>query len=191
MADFIYKVEFFSDWHCGSGLSSGTDTDQLVIKDRVGFPFIPGKTIKGVLKDSAQTLRDCGFIPDKFISEIFGLDANGSEKGDESIASVAGKAFFSNAELTDYLKKSIADDEDYFYRKIASTAIEGNGQAKEHSLRKTEVTIPLALFGKIVGIDSSDVENLAMCMKFTKRMGTGRNRGFGRCDISIFQEVKE
>ena len=30
--DIIYKIEFFSDWHCGSGLSSGADVDLLVVK---------------------------------------------------------------------------------------------------------------------------------------------------------------
>ena len=42
-----YKVEFYSDWHCGSGLSSGSDIDSLVIKDEDGLPFVPGKTLKG------------------------------------------------------------------------------------------------------------------------------------------------
>ena len=36
MKDLNIKIEFFSPWHCGSGLSAGADTDSLVIKDTNG-----------------------------------------------------------------------------------------------------------------------------------------------------------
>lgn len=48
MKDLNIKIEFFSPWHCGSGLSAGADADSLVIKDTNGLPYIPGKTIKGL-----------------------------------------------------------------------------------------------------------------------------------------------
>ncbi|MDD2650440.1 MAG: RAMP superfamily CRISPR-associated protein, partial [Candidatus Cloacimonetes bacterium] len=56
MADFIYQVKFLSDWHCGSGLTSGSDVDALVIKDQNNLPIIPGKTIKGLLREAAETI---------------------------------------------------------------------------------------------------------------------------------------
>lgn len=28
-----YSIEFFSYWHCGSGLAAGADVDELAIKD--------------------------------------------------------------------------------------------------------------------------------------------------------------
>ncbi len=49
MKDLTIKIEFFSPWHCGSGPSAGADADSLVIKDINGLPFIPGKTIKGLI----------------------------------------------------------------------------------------------------------------------------------------------
>ena len=48
--DITYTIEFFSYWHCGSGLSAGADVDSLVIKDAIGMPFVPGKTIKGLIR---------------------------------------------------------------------------------------------------------------------------------------------
>lgn len=54
--DITYKIEFFSEWHCGSGLSAGADTDALVIKDSEGFPYIPGKTLKGLFREAIEEL---------------------------------------------------------------------------------------------------------------------------------------
>jgi hypothetical protein len=33
MIDISYKIEFFDNWHTGSGLSAGADLDDLVIID--------------------------------------------------------------------------------------------------------------------------------------------------------------
>ena len=54
MKDLTIKIEFFSPWHCGSGLSAGADADSLVIKDINGLPFIPGKTIKGLIREAVE-----------------------------------------------------------------------------------------------------------------------------------------
>ncbi len=188
--DIIYKIEFFSDWHCGSGLSSGADVDLIVVKDKFELPFIPGKTIKGLLKDAALSLQDFNAVDDSFIEKVFGKEAKQSKKDQEHEHSKECVTFFSNAELTDAVKKQLKDKTDLIYRSIASTAIEENGQAKEHSLRKMEVVVPLTLFGKIANVPDEHKESLKKCMQFTKRMGTGRTRGLGRCQISIAEEVK-
>ena len=54
--DIKYKVIFFTDWHCGSGLAAGADVDALVIKDSDGLPYIPGKTMKGLLREAAEEI---------------------------------------------------------------------------------------------------------------------------------------
>ena len=45
-----YSIEFFSYWHCGSGLAAGADVDELAIKDGDGLPYVPGRTVKGLLR---------------------------------------------------------------------------------------------------------------------------------------------
>ncbi|MDE6805090.1 MAG: hypothetical protein K2J29_10705, partial [Muribaculaceae bacterium] len=54
--DIRYRIEFFSDWHCGSGLSAGADVDALVIKDDCGLPFVPGKTVKGLVREAMEDI---------------------------------------------------------------------------------------------------------------------------------------
>lgn len=185
MTNIYYKIELYSDWHAGSGLSSGADVDLLVIKDRHGLPFIPGKTLKGLLKDAAFDLLEADVVNKKFIEKEFGKEA---EKGE---ASIKGGACFSNAEMTRRLKEKLINKTQYLYRKISSTAIEENGQAREHSLRRIQTAVPLVLFAKIEGVSEPSHENaLEKCMKMVKRLGTWRNRGFGRCELSIVKGGK-
>ena len=200
MTDIIYKIEFFSDWHAGSGLTAGADVDLLVIKDKHNLPFISGKTLKGLLKDAAQDLYEFDTSIDKnMIDKIYGKEAIEAEKtkNNESIPSIPGSANFSNAELSLELKNKLKykekneliDKTNFLYRKISSTAINEAGQAKEHSLRRIEVTVPLVLFAKISNIENDDQENfIEKCMQMIKRMGSGRNRGLGRCQLSIEKE---
>ena len=49
----IYKVTFLDYWHLSSGLTSGSKLDSTVVKDKDGLPFIPGKTIKGLLREQS------------------------------------------------------------------------------------------------------------------------------------------
>ena len=99
--DITYTIEFFSYWHCGSGLSAGADVDSLVIKDAKGMPFVPGKTIKGLIREAAETLT-C-LAPDKYPSQKI-IDNIFGKRSETAEIPQIGKAFFSNAEFpaTDY-----------------------------------------------------------------------------------------
>jgi CRISPR/Cas system CSM-associated protein Csm3 (group 7 of RAMP superfamily) len=170
-----YKVEFFTDWHCGSGLSSGADLDLLVIKDKDKLPFISGKTIKGLVREAVEEIQ--GFSKSNLdISVVFGSEKD--EKGD---------CFFTNAALEKSLKEVIKENnlQDYMYRSIASTAINNKGIAVKHSLRKMEVTVPCELKGEILDVPDNFADLMEKGLKFIKRLGQNRNRGLGRCQITI------
>lgn len=172
-----YEIRFFSDWHCGSGLSAGADVDAVVVKDGNGLPYVPGKTIKGLIKEAYNQFNK--YIPNiksHLVNEIFD---NGNK---EEIV-----VFFSNAELSELTKEQIVKDRlvQFLYRKLSSTEINENGTAKKGSLRKTEVVIPCSLKGQILNIPKEYAENIAKAVSLIKRMGFNRNRGFGRCEIRI------
>jgi len=178
------KIDFFSDWHCGSGLTSGADVDLLCVKDECGLPYIPGKTIKGLLREAAETI----YNEDKeFIEKCFGKQ---SEKKEDVFEK--GFCYFSNAELTKNVKEQLKDSskKELLFRKISSTKIDENGIAEEHSLRKMEVAVPLVLFAEISDLQDEYSPQMEKCLKFIKRLGTNRNRGLGRCNISIYKEEK-
>jgi CRISPR/Cas system CSM-associated protein Csm3 (group 7 of RAMP superfamily) len=180
-----YQIEFFTDWHCGSGLSSGADLDLLVIKDNDRLPFVPGKTMKGLIREAVEEIN--GFSKSEIdLTELFGVESN-SKNG---IETKQGCCFFTNAELEDELKNAIKDHhyQEYLYRCIASTAIDEKGIANDHSLRKMEVCVPCKLYGQILDVpDETSKEIIIKGLKFIKRLGQNRNRGLGRCSISIVE----
>lgn len=187
--ELIYKIEMLSDWHCGTGLTAGADVDLICIKDDYGLPIIPGKTLKGLLKEAAKYYKkyDNENNWNDFLKKSFGEQTN-----NESEQSDKGEYFFSNATLSQKIIDEIKKDKnkkETLYRQISSTSIDNNGIAKEHSLRKIEVAIPLTLFAKIDNIKEDDVEKLEKCFKLVKRLGTNRNRGLGRCKFSLKEVI--
>ena len=179
-----YKIEFHTDWHCGSGLAAGADVDALVVKDQNGMPFIPGKTIKGLMKEAVEEIRF--FKKDgenASLSDAFGFFDDKDEKR-------KGILFFTNAVLgeEEYNAIMAAQASRFLYRKISSTAIDVNGIAKEHSLRKMETVVPCTLYGTIYDVPENLIQEIVEAMEFIKRLGQNRNRGLGRCTMSKINE---
>lgn len=216
--DIKYTIEFFSYWHCGSGLSAGADVDLLTIKDEHYLPYVPGKTLKGLIREAAENLSS--FNPEEYASSdelciVFGKTPN-DKYTQGSADNTVGCAFFSNAELPDIDKATFGrlyeeykakidkqNDEtkkridiwkivsSYLYERINSTAIDEKGIAKEHSLRRIEVALPCVLTGTILNLPDNNVKiqhTLKDSLKFIKRLGENRNRGLGRCRFTIINE---
>jgi len=51
--NFIISLKMISDWHIGSGSSRG-EIDSEVQRDADGFPYIPAKTLNGILRDGCE-----------------------------------------------------------------------------------------------------------------------------------------
>lgn len=182
MADIKYTIEFLSDWHCGSGLAKGADVDALVVKDKNKLPYVPGKTIKGLVRESVEIISQFqgDYKSDDKIKDAFGFFQGSSMLGQ-------GNMFFRNATLSVERQKEIINHNlsEFLYRTIASTAIEENGIAKEHSLRKIEVVIPCCVEGEILDVPDDLKDLICKGLKMIKRLGQNRNRGLGRCQITI------
>ncbi len=182
--DIQYKIDFFSDWHCGSGLSAGADVSALVIKDKDGLPFVPGKTIKGLLREAVEDLQQFdNRYQDIIIDELFGFSDNNDKMQNTTL-------YFRNAELSETQRKAINDNNaaKYLYRIVTSIAIDDNYIAKNNSLRKIEVVVPCTLEGEIIVNSKQDINDLLINgLSYIKRLGQNRNRGLGRCKITIKQ----
>jgi CRISPR/Cas system CSM-associated protein Csm3 (group 7 of RAMP superfamily) len=177
-----YTITFLSDWHAGSGLSSGADADAVVIKDKSNLPYLPGKTIKGLLKDVFEDFKEVqpDLIESNLIKNHFGEYNEKEKKSDK------GSLFFSNAELCDTEKREISSEiTEFLYRNIASTQIDEKGVAKNSSLRTMEVCIPVVLHGHIEGIEAKDIPVFVQAFKYLRHIGANRNRGLGHCKIEI------
>lgn len=173
-----------SDWHIGSGLDSATDADALTLKNDQDLPFIPGKTIKGLVKDAVNDLIEIGKATDDQLVKIFGKMTNERD-------SISGNAFFSNATMLEEERKDVYNNSlsDYLYRNIASTSIAENGVAKDKSLRVMQVTLPITLEGEITQLNEADKTLLKTAFQLIRHLGVNRNRGLGRCKFSHLENI--
>lgn len=184
-----YKIEFHSYWHCGSGLAAGADADALVVKDKDGLPFVPGKTIKGLLREAATELL-C--LKDKTVNKELCVEDDffkvfGSE-GTSDCKVAVSETFFSNAELPEDQKEKITRGglSEYMYDSVSRTALK-DGVADEHSLRKVQVAVPCTLYGKVLFVPEGMEKTLEDAMGFVKALGLNRSRGLGRCTFTIVE----
>lgn len=180
MKKIKYAVRFFTYWHCGTGLTSGSDIDAVVIKNQEGLPIIPGKTIKGLLREALET-----------IDTLVKNDVEATRLETVEAHDLFRNCHFSDATLSSQLASQLRGEKaqirQFLYSQLSSTAINENGTAKEHTLRRIEVCVPLTLYGEIWHFpdDPGSVENLHRSMQWVKALGLGRNRGLGKCSIEI------
>lgn len=166
-------------WHISSGKSGGALYDALVLKDENKLPYIPGRTIKGLIRDNAFQLgwleigKTENFI-DKDLQKCLGT------------ADIAGECYFSNLSLNENEQKSIVSNnlQEFLYERLAFTALDKNRVAKDDTLREFEVVVPVELEGFVEVCESCE-EKIKKLLKMIKRLGVDRRRGFGRCEIII------
>ena len=170
-------IKFYDYWHCGSGNTGGNEADALVVRydngKKKGLPYVPAKTLKGLMREMADIHNDCD------VKKWFGKE--GSDNGAET--------YLTNGDIVD----DIVDDNIPFLFKIfKNTALE-NGIARDNSLREIEAVIPLEVQATFSGVtaDDTQLEALENAICSIKRIGLGRNRGMGRCEVSVgTKEVK-
>ena len=167
-------IEFFTYWHCGSGSSGGSRVDALVARDKNDLPYIPGKTIKGHIREMAESLD---------YSEFINICFGSSEERE-------GKCYFSNAIIEEHIDKGLSS---YLFTTISSTKIDDKGLAVDGSLREVEVVVPLKLYATIEFDEDSKKYESKMIEAFrqVKRMGLNRTRGLGRCEITLVGESND
>jgi len=186
-------IEILSYWHAGSGKGRGGDVDSLVVRDRAGLPFIPGKTLKGLFREAVTVREKFEAIPPGTTDRLFGkAAARGEYTGSEP-----GALFFQSAGLdegtADWLKRP--DCGEYraaLFAQLASTQLDENGQADDRTLRRIEVVIPVTLGSKISGPDDGEwISVIAESAPLIRSLGSHRHRGLGRSRISVARGKEE
>jgi CRISPR/Cas system CSM-associated protein Csm3 (group 7 of RAMP superfamily) len=172
----------------GTGSGMGPALDAAVAKSDAGLPVIPGKTVKGLLREAVMLAEECGQIAAGMTVRLFGSQTNLEDR----FSSEPGILSFTDATLGTAMEswakteegKGLAAD---FYSQIASTAIDSNGLADEKTLRVSEVTIPLTLTSTVStdAAHTSWLPILQTSAPLLREIGSHRHRGLGRVSISV------
>jgi len=191
------KIKLLSYTLIGSGEGTGI-IDSDVVLDDFGFPYIPSRRIKGVLKESSQEVCDILGVRYDIVESIFGED--GFTEGKLHIGNLYINNYKNIRKEIENLKNDKKDTYNIFINptQIASyyttirqqTSVDKDtGIAKEASLRTFRVLKPKLEFeGEIYEmtfLSKKEKALLYLAAINLKRIGTSRNRGFGEINCLI------
>jgi CRISPR-associated protein Csx10 len=204
--NYKIKIELKSDALIGSGEGFGAIIDTDVVFDEVGIPYIPGRRIKGCLRDSASEVLEMfeksgikNFIKInkkgnyfELIDKVFGTPEKPSCL---NISNLTVEEYENNKKrLAQLIKKYpaiLSKDEviSHFTSIRQQTKIdEVKGVAEEHSLRTVRAIKRGNVFEGDIIVDSSDNDILKLlwlaCINL-RHIGTKRNRGFGEIECKL------
>ena len=185
------KVEFDiqSYWHIGSGESGGAYADSLVLKNKLGLPYLPGRSVKGLLRNAYEiAYSNNWFGSESYLkpNEIFG------EEGESTLAT--GKIRVSNACLSSNETQFFIENPNAFkhaYCVHFNTAIDKEtGVAIEGSLRSIEVSLPMKLttYIELKNLSKEQekigLEAIAAASLLITEVGLKRSRGYGTVKVT-------
>lgn len=184
----LLEIKLLSYWHAGSGFGRGADVDALVLKDRNDLPFLPGRTLKGLLREAMMCCEESGAVPAGVVERLFGKAA---KKG-EYTGSIPGTLAFDNAVLPSKEREWLASSDarrarSALYDSFASTSLDKDGVARDRTLRTIELCVPVVLTAAIHGIprdDETDMHLRKAC-SLLRSVGSHRTRGLGRCECTL------
>lgn len=200
------RVEIHDFWHIGSGRGQGVGVDAEVVRTSGGLPYLPGRTLKGLLRDATRSGEVLRRLPAGTTEALFGTDLvdltdeeslsaqqeyqrfqtqpgviriSGAYLGSTPAERRQWEAWSSSGQGTSDLAR-------HFYRKLSTTALQ-EGVAKHKSLRTIEVVVPLTLHAWLQGPAERDdwVRSIQSVFPLVSGLGSGRARGFGSCTLSL------
>lgn len=184
------EVTMLSDWHIGTGSSGEGNIDRRIARDEDGFPFIPAKSLTGILRDSCEEVLsylglDADPEMDNWATYIFGR-ANVSSKLRVRAAKmdIASRGYLLSFDVTErsVLSKALATV------KPGVTIDPLSGRAKDDHLSFLEVARPMVLTANVELLDSTpEVLSLVVsACRLVEYIGAKRRRGLGRCSMRLY-----
>lgn len=187
-------ITLLSDCLPGSGAGVGAYIDTDSVFDRYGFPEIPGRRLKGCLRETAQRLlaMGCSYYSQEDVRALFGdegcegsfLIGNAQVKGVHQLRLAVEhyRSVCRKDQIFLLQPEAIADS----YTNIHTrTAIDENGIVREHSLRTVRALRKGTVFTCSVSFPKEAKSFVVCCAKGLRHIGTNRNRGFGCVRIEL------
>lgn len=186
------KMELKSDTVFGNGSSIPGGEDISVLSDSYGFPYYKGGTFKGVFRE--ELLRYLVWTGEEEKQAEVQVNQLLGKSGDDNLVD-NGKLVFSDFFLSDMVKAYVLNEIgrensqavlDSFTNLRAFTSIK-EGMASDGSLRMARcVNKGVCLYSEIE-CDEKDQILVENVLKMIKWVGTMRNRGFGKVQITVIE----
>lgn len=175
-------------WHMGSGFGEGANLDAVVVKTQNGLPYIPGKTVKGLMREAVFTAEECSRVGRGTTTKLFGShDLNKSR-----FETTPGSLTFTNATLGTDMEEWAGKSENVemkqlLFHQVAATKIDESGTAENKSLRRVEVVVPLTLTAYVASAEDDQewVASLKEAAPLVRHIGSHRHRGLGRAIMKV------
>lgn len=204
MSSYIVYLQLLSDTTFGRGDGIAGIIDQEVEQDIYGFPFLRGRTLKGLLREECDNLVDI-LHPDKqsswrnLLALLFGVPGSDIDS--------MGQVQIGDAQLPTDLRQAVARQ--IHEQKLTTaevlnslttlrrqTAIDlKTGVASDNSLRTNRVVLRELVFQAVLDLNAP-VDKLEDCLellsaglKALRRVGSGRNRGRGHVKCWLQDEA--
>lgn len=205
------KIKLTSDWHIGSGAGIPGDIDSLVQKDQDGLPYIPAKTLTGILRDACELVAfglDNGTENgawQKWVDYLFGEQPTLKKEAKEEIeiaprhAALSIRPAYFSQPLREVVKNKLSVRNALTFVKPGISIDADSGCAIENFLRFEEVVRGGAVLEAKCELnlppDKKQKEAayalLVAGAKFVERLGGKRRRGSGKCELVINnQDIK-
>ncbi len=185
------QIEMLSYWRAGTGQNRPGMLDATSQRGPDGLPEIPGKHLKGLLRDAVQRAGAFGWIePDAEGPSVADV-LFGAEGGAE-----AGKLRVETARLPEADRAALRGNPaltPMLFDTRRATAIGPEGTAKPGSLRFEEVAVPMTLHAPLYPLDKAPKDwaaQIEAALPLIRAIGAGRTRGLGRCIITLERRAK-
>lgn len=175
-----------SEWLIAGGESELGTADLAPIKDGDGLPVIPGRTLRGLLREATTLIDDAH--RSSHATRLFGTRKQPGASADAGDGALRiGNAVVA-AELANLCDST--DSRQDFYTSVRRTALEpGTRTAKAHSLREFEVAIAgLELVAPLACPDEESLGIVAFAAGLVRSLGHSRSRGLGRCRMEVWRD---
>jgi CRISPR/Cas system CSM-associated protein Csm3 (group 7 of RAMP superfamily) len=196
--------ELLTYWHAGTGRGAGPDLDAVVARTPAGLPYLPGRTVKGLLRDAMELAVACDTQKSRqAVDHWLGTalrpvkpDRREREIEEQRFSTKPGRLRVSSAEMVDDDHRTDTWEAwarahparvEHLFSSFASTKLEG-GTAADKTLRAVEVAVPMKLRAAVECDDATDATWIALLKEaapLLRALGSHRNRGLGRVRVSV------
>lgn len=213
MSTYCLKIKLLSDTTFGRGDGVAGLIDQEVEHDPYGFPYLRGRTLKGLLReecDNLVALLPSGRPPSwrEVADTLFGVPGSG-------IGTIA-KMHVGDACLPEDLRREVAlqFEQEEYRQEITLTAVDilsslttfrrqtaidpKDGTPTDGSLRSSRVVLRELYFSASLMLNTQPTDDLNKMLALLaastlalRRIGSGRNRGRGHVQCTLWQGREE